>query len=79
MVVPFLSNNSKAHGLVNIPVQRATLALPDPKLLVVVILATIGQLFGLDEDVVEEVGADWKRMSVSLKQVLGFSNMEYGL
>lgn len=58
LVVPFLPNDSKADGLVNVPVQRPTVALPDPKLLVVVILAAIGQLFGLDEYVVEEVSAD---------------------
>lgn len=42
----------------DIPVQRAVLALPDPELLVVVILAAVGELLGLDKDIVEEVGAD---------------------
>lgn len=42
----------------NVPVQRPVVALPDPELLVVVILASIGEFLGLDEDVVEKVGSD---------------------
>lgn len=57
--MPLLAGDGKADGLVDVPVHGTGLiVVPDPKLLVVVELAAVRKLLGIDDDIGEELGAD---------------------
>ncbi|KUI57876.1 hypothetical protein VP1G_05150 [Cytospora mali] len=69
LVVPLLADDGQADSLVDIPVHRTCLVVvPDPQLLVVVELATLRELLGLDNDVAEELCPDVD----ALRRALGY-------
>lgn len=66
LVVPLLADDGQPDRLVDVPPHGARLVVvPDPELLVVVKLAPVRQLLGLDEDVAEELRAHCMDVSVA--------------